>query len=390
MSAEPIRKEASGRYLIVVDVAAPGEKRRQVKRRFATYREARAWLAETRSHVGAGSFVRPRKVTLDQWVTDWLPILQTQVRPQTFDSYARNLRLHLLPTLGSRPLQSIKPADLSALYARLLASGRADHAAGTGLSHRSVAYLATIVGKCLEAAVRGDLLQTNPARRAEVPKASSTGRQHEQMRTWSQQDLGRFLELTREQPHHPAWLLLATTGLRRGEALGVAWSSVGLDDGRLSVTRTLVDLDGDLPVWSDPKTTRGRRSIALDPGTVAALRAQRVAQAQERLMAGADYVDHDLVFARPNGRPWHPERFSRTFTEQVARYGLPALSVHGLRHSWATLALQAGVHPKVVQERLGHSTIGITLDVYSHVLPSMETDAADRVAALILGVQPSA
>jgi integrase len=118
--------------------------------------------------------------------------------------------------------------------------------------------------------------------------------------------------------------------------------------------------------------------------------AQRVAQAQERLMSGAEYVDHDLVFARPDGRPLHPERFSRTFTEQVARHGLPSLSVHGLRHSWATLALKAGVHPKVVQERLGHSTIGITLDVYSHVLPSMETDAADRVAALILGVQPGA
>lgn len=194
-------------------------------------KEARPWLAETRSHVGAGSFVRPRKVAVEQWVTDWLPILPTQVRPQTFDSYARNLRLHLLPTL-SRPLQSLKPAELSTLYARLLTSGRADHAAGAGLSHRSVAYLATIVGKCLEAAVRGDLLLSSPARRAEVPKASSTGRHHERMRTWTQQDLGRFLEVTREHPHHRAWLLLATTGLRRGEALGVAWSSVGLDDGR--------------------------------------------------------------------------------------------------------------------------------------------------------------
>ena len=114
------------------------------------------------------------------------------------------------------------------------------------------------------------------------------------------------------------------------------------------------------------------------------LRSVRAAQAQERLRLGAEYVDHDLVFAHSDGRPLHPERFSRTFGEQVARHRLPPLSVHGLRHSWATLALQAGVHPKVVQERLGHSTIGITLDVYSHVLPSMETDAADRVAALIL------
>lgn len=385
VSREPIRKEPTGRYVVVVDVAAPGEGRRQLRRRFATYKEARSWLSETRSQVGTGSFVRPQRITLGQWIDEWLPVLQTQVRPQTFSSYSRNLRLHVVPTLGAKPLQSLKPADLTNLYARLLKSGRADHKAGTSLSHRSVAYLATIVGKCLGAAVRGELLTSNPARRAEVPKAGSTGRLHEAMHTWSREDLVGFLKLTREHRFNAAWLLLATTGVRRGEALGLSWSSLDLDAGRMSITRTLVDLDGDEPVWSDPKTARGRRSIALDPGSVAVLRAVRATQAQERLLVGAGYVDHDLVFARPDGRPLHPERFSRTFGEQVAKHGLPPLSVHGLRHSWATLALQAGVHPKVVQERLGHSTIGVTLDVYSHVMPSMETDAADRVAALILG-----
>lgn len=385
MSREPIRKEASGRYVVVVDVAASGEKRRQLRRRFNTYKDARAWLSETSSRVGTGSFVLPQRMTLGQWIDEWLPVLQTQVRPQTYSSYARNLRLHVLPTLGRRPLQSLKPADLTSLYARLLKTGRADHQAGTGLSPRSVAYLSTILGKCLEAAVRGDLLMANPAWRAEVPKAGSTARRHEGMRTWSREDLVRFLDLTKDHPHHPAWVLLATTGLRRGEALGLSWSSLDLDASRTSITRTLVDLEGDDPVWSDPKTARGRRSIALDAGTVAVLRAVRVTQAQERLLVGSGYVDHDLVFARADGRPLHPERFSRTFGEQVTKHKLPPLSVHGLRHTWATLALGAGVHPKVVQERLGHSTISITLDTYSHVMPSMETDAADRVAALILG-----
>ena len=194
--------------------------------------------------------------------------------------------------------------------------------------------------------MRGELIASNPARRAEVPKASASATRHEQMRTWTQQQLGHFLDVSRGHPHWVAWLLLATTGLRRGEALGLAWSSVDLEAGRLSVSRTLVNLDGDEPVWSDPKTARGRRSIALDPGTVAALRALRVAQAQERLLMGAGYVDHDLVFARPDGRPWHPERFSRTFGEQVARHGLPALSVHGLRHSWATLGSGVGGAPE--------------------------------------------
>ena len=385
MSREPIRKESSGKYVVVVDVAAPGEKRKQLRRRFATYKEARAWLGETRGQVAASSFVRPQRLTLQQWVDQWLPVLRTQVRPQTYDSYARNLRLHLLPALADKPLQSIKAADLTALYARLLTSGRADHAAGTALSRRSVVYLATIVGKCLEAAVRGELLQTNPARRAEVPTSGSTAHRHEQLRTWSRQDLGRFLEVTRDHRNYAAWLLLATTGLRRGEALGLSWSCLDLDAGRLSVRRTLVDLDGQEPVWSDPKTSRGRRGIALDPATVMALRSVRAQQLQERLLVGAGYVDHDLVFAWPDGRPLHPERFSRSFVRLATRHGLPPLSVHGLRHTWATLALQAGVHPKVVQERLGHSSISVTMDIYSHVMPSMETDAADRVAALILG-----
>lgn len=385
MSREPIRREATGRYVVVIDVAPPGEKRRQLRRRFATYREARSWLTEQRTQLGSGSFVRPQRMTVSQWIDEWLPVLESQVRPQTFESYSRNLRLHVVPTLGAKHLQSLKPADLTKLYARLLQSGRADYRAGAGLSHRSVAYVATIIGKCLGAAVRGELLISNPATRAEVPRAGADGRQHENMRTWSGEDIARFLTLTRAHPFNAVWLVLATTGVRRGEALGLTWASLDLDASRVSITRTLVDLDGDAPVWSDPKTARGRRSIALDPGTVAVLRSVRAAQAQERLLLGGEYVDHDLVFAHPDGRPLHPERFSRTFGEQVARHRLPPLSVHGLRHSWATLALQAGVHPKVVQERLGHSTIGITLDVYSHVLPSMETDAADRVAALILG-----
>ena len=126
MSAEPIRKEATGRYVVVVDIAVPGERRKQLKRRFTTYREARVWLGTTRAKVEAGSFVRPQRMTLAEWVDEWLPVLRTQVRRQTYESYERNLRLHVLPTLGARPMQSIKAAELTTLYARLLSqrSGR--------------------------------------------------------------------------------------------------------------------------------------------------------------------------------------------------------------------------------------------------------------------------
>jgi integrase len=134
-----------------------------------------------------------------------------------------------------------------------------------------------------------------------------------------------------------------------------------------------------------PKTAKGRRTVALDPGTVAVLREHRQRLLAERLLMGAGFTDHELVFCRPDGGPLHPERFSRTFTQQAARAGLPAIRLHDLRHTWASLALSAGVHPKVVQERLGHAAIGITLDVYSHVTAGLHGDAAEKVAGLVFG-----
>lgn len=136
------------------------------------------------------------------------------------------------------------------------------------------------------------------------------------------------------------------------------------------------------PLLGSPKTAKGRRTVVLDKGTAAALREHRKSQAAERLQMGEGWTDHDLVFCRIDGTMLHPERFSRSFADAVRRLGLPAIRLHDLRHGWATMALSAGVHPKVVQERLGHANIGITLDTYSHVTGSLHDDAAERVAAL--------
>lgn len=184
------------------------------------------------------------------------------------------------------------------------------------------------------------------------------------------------------------WLLLAMTGMRRGEALGLAWSALDLDAGRVSIRRTLVDVttveEGRRPTFHDPKTTRGTRVVALDPTTVATLRDWRTELAKECARHGVEPA-HDLVFTHDDGRPRHPGHTSRTFERRVRRLGLPCIRVHDLRHTWASLALESGVHPKVVSERLGHSTITITLEIYSHVMPGMQADAATRVAGLILG-----
>ena len=195
--AGSVKKDPNtGGYYYVVDVSEPGQKRRQVRRRFATQRQARDALTAVLADLRSSTYVLPDRTTLGGWVERWAPVLRTQVRASTAHSYERNLRLHALPTLGDRPLQSLRAADLTGLYAELLAGGRRDHTGaltGGGLSLRSVAYLHTILGRCLADAVDGELMQTNPARRAKVPKPASAGVRHDGIRTWSRTDLGAFL-----------------------------------------------------------------------------------------------------------------------------------------------------------------------------------------------------
>ncbi len=225
-------------------------------------------------------------------------------------------------------------------------------------------------------------LGRNPADAADPPRASSSGRPESV--TWTAEQLRTFLAGTRDNRHGTAYLVLATTGLRRGEALGLRWRDLDLDAGRAAIRQTVIAVRH-TPMLGTPKTGKSRRTITLDKGTVAALREHRKAQAVERLQMGSGWVDHDLVFAHIDGAMLHPERFTRSFSDAVKRSGLPAIRLHDLRHGWATMALSAGGHPKAVQERLGHANIGITLDVYSHVTAGLHDDAAERVAGLVFG-----
>ncbi len=178
-------------------------------------------------------------------------------------------------------------------------------------------------------------------------------------------------------------MFLATTGLRRGEALGLHWSDVDLDSGRARITHTLGAIGWQV-VAGQPKTSAGRRPIALDPITVGVLRDHRKGMLEQRLLVGAGFVDQDFVFSEPDGSPLHPERVYQAFKRRVRKHAFPYLSPHGLRHTWATIALANGVHPRVVQERLGHAHISVTLQTYSHVQPTMHDDAAALVASRLL------
>ncbi len=380
-----VKQSANGTWFFVVDTTPEGAPTREQTRRrgFATRRAAQAALTKTLRDLSDQTYVLPLRQTFGEYLTaTWLPAIRSTVRPSTYDSYARNIRIHVTPkSLAAVSVQQVQAPMLNALYADLL---EGQHR--RPLSPRSVSYVHTILHRALRDAVRWNLLARNPSDFADPPRARPSEQVRE--RTWTSIEVARFLKATSASRHSTLWRLYATTGLRRGEALGLRWDDIDLSGGRLSVNRTLVQShdyareDTGLS-WGTPKTARGRRTVALDPDTVAALRAHRARQFEERLRAGSGYDDQGLVFCSRAGEPLHPKVISNLFRKAVQRHDMPYLSVHGLRHTWATLALQAGVHPKIVQERLGHSTISITLDIYSHVNPAMDAEAANTVAALI-------
>ncbi len=368
------------RWTIVVDVprGEDGSRKQRWHSGYLTRAAAERALTEIRSRLDTGNYIPVSKTPLASFLREWLEAVRVKVRPSTWASYRLNVERYVIPRLGSVPLQILTPAGLNAFYADLLTGGRTTREGG--LAPRSVQYCAMILKRALGEAVRWSLIPRNPADLADPPRPAAAS----EMRTWSAGELRAFLEYVREDRYYAAWRLAATTGLRRGEVLGLRWRDVDLEAGRLAITQTLLAVADKLS-FSAPKTTKSRRSVALDPTTLAVLRDHRVAHVEERLRWGPVYQDADLVFCAEDGSPLHPDRFSKAFAKHAAAAGLPAIRFHDLRHTHATLALQAGVHPKVVSERLGHATVSITLDTYSHAIPAMEEEAAAKVAAVVDG-----
>jgi integrase len=245
-----------------------------------------------------------------------------------------------------------------------------------GLSARTVRYLHTILNKALADAVRAGHLVVNPATSADPPSPRAAKAQV--FPTWSPAELARFLDSAREDPYYVAFYVAASTGLRRGELLGLRWSDFDHDARVLHVVQAVVEV-GHEPRITPPKTERSRRLVALDVKTAQLLADHRAAALRrDRALA-----DDALVFPNGDGGPLHPALFSHYFQRRVRLAGVKRIRLHDLRHTHATHALRAGVHPKVVSERFGHSTVTITLDTYSHVLPSMQREAAEAVAAFV-------
>jgi integrase len=359
------------------------ERRRQTKAGFATRKEAQAAVNKILVALEEKTFVAPTKLSLREYLRDeWLPAIEATVRPSSFRAYKQHVECHICPHLGSVPLQKLSGAQINALYAKLALTGKQN--GKSGLSPLSIRHVHATLHRALKDAVRWERITRNPIDAADPPSIRGDGSR--ELKTWSAEQLSAFLTSTRDERLSPLWYLLAMTGMRRGEALGLRWEDVDLENGRLAVRRALIPI-GAAVVVSEPKTARGRRSVALDPETVEALKRQAAQQLADQLEKGDAWRETGLVFTKEDGEAWHPEVVSRSFRQAVKRSLLPAIRLHDLRHTHATLALRAGIHPKVVSERLGHATIAITLDTYSHAIPAMQEEAAVLIADLVFAAK---
>jgi len=366
------------RWYVVVDVGIDTDGRRRQKWHggFCTRREAEVARAKLVNDLHTGSYVVPGRVTLAEWVREcWLPVTEARVKPSTFDSYRRNIETHVLPALGTKPLQQLTPPMLSALYVKL-AKGEEGR---KPLSAKTINYIHTTIHKVLEDAVDAGLVARNVADRAKPPRP--TRRSMNGIQAWEPHELARFLDCVRRTRLEAIWRLAAMTGMRRGEILGLRWTDLDLGAARLSVRHAVVAV-AYATVESTPKS-HDARVIDLDHETVEQLQEHRRRQQKERNEWGTDYQDRDLVVAKENGEPIHPHTFSQSFERLVKNAGLRTIRLHDLRHTHATLALKAGVPVKVMSERLGHESPAFTLKQYAHVIPGMQAEAAAQIARLV-------
>jgi integrase len=376
-----ITKRKDGRWMASITIGrdpATGK----LKRSYfyaKTRQEAADQLSKALSDLSRGAFVAPHKLTLGQWLTTWLrDYVKPKVRPLTFDNYDMFIRRHLAPALGHIPLKDLRPDHVQHFYNEKRASG---------LSSGTINGLHIVLHAALKQAVRNQLAVRNASEATTRPIGSTR-----KMAPLTLEHVSQLLTAVKADRLYPAIFLELGSGLRRGELVGLRWQDANLDAGVVHVRQSLVRVatHGTSErktrlVFQEPKTSYAQRTIPIPEDIIAELKAHKARQAQEKLMLGQAYQDMGLVFCHPDGTLLDPRSFTRHFKSLLKRSGVPAIRFHDARHTVATLLLELGESPKVVQTILGHSKISTTLDIYSHVSLDLERKAVAKLNAALRG-----
>jgi len=380
-------KRGKGSWSIVLDLpkdSTTGKRRQQWVSVKGTKKEAEKRLAEILTQVDSGGFVRPSKLTLGEFLRQWLrDYAATNVRPRTLEGYQGVIDRHLIPSLGAVLLVQLQPSHIQPYYSTALNSGGKDQKGG-GLSARSVLHHHRILSEALSHAVKWGVLTRNVALAVDPPRPAK-----KEMHPMDSDAVRMFLSSAKGSMYFPLFHLATYTGLRRSEILGLRWKDVDLDMAVASVVQVLHRLKDGRFILQEPKTAKSRRQVSLGPAAVLALRNYRERRQAERIIAGRPLSQDDLMFCHLDGSPIRPDNVSRAFSRIARKTGISGVRFHDLRHTHATLMLKQGIHPKIVQERLGHATIAVTLDTYSHVLPGLQEQAALRFEQELAQARPA-
>jgi integrase len=382
-------------WAFVVDAGrdADGKRLRESRAGFATQKEADRALREVLAKVDGGTRVERSRVTVADYLRgEWLPATAPpRVGHGTHQKRTGHVETYIVPRIGGVPLQELNAAHVNRLYAELLTAGKVD---GSALAASTCHDVHRTLRRALEDAVRWGLAEHNATDRADPPPVRAVEAERRRaMRVWTAAELGRFLSAIEGHRLHTLYEVASSTGLRRGELCGLCWRDVELDrtddkgqPAPILTVRHRVALGPDGYVHEDAtKSNHSARVVDLDARTVSLLRAHRVAQAAERLAAGPAWSDHDSVFADERGGWLSPPGVTQAFRRASLKVDVPRLTLHGLRHTHATLLLKAGVPLHVVSRRLGHASEAFTAAVYAHVLPGQQREAAETFSRLVFG-----
>jgi integrase len=334
-----------------------------------TKADAQKRLTEILHQLDTGSYMKPGKTTVADFLRKWLQdYVKPNLSPRGFDRYSGIIEKELIPGLGSILLTQLRPEHLQKHYTTRL---------NDGLNAGTVRYYHAVIHKALDTAMKWGLVNRNVADGVEIPRVH-----RQEMQVWDESEVNRFLEAAKDTPYYVLFYTALFTGMRRSELLGLRWQDIDLVFGQISVNRALHQLQNGGYVFTEPKSVKSRRTIALSPSLSLLLQDHKAKQTFEHRMLGAPLQETDLVFGNLD-KPLRPNTITNAWRFLAIKAGVKVIRLHDARHTHASLMLKQGIHPKIVQERLGHSSIEMTLDIYSHVTPGLQEAAAQKFDALV-------
>lgn len=367
--AGSVKKDGNSWYYVLELGKVNGKRRQKKKRGFKTKREAQNALTEVEhALLKDGTFSEPSKMLYKEYLNSWLEDKRILIKESTFKTYSWLINKYIIPNLGNIELSKIRPIDIQKLYNEIINSNL--------LSRENVQKIHSLINDSLKKAERWGLIKRNVASLVDRPKAYKS-----ELKVWDIGEVKSFLKVAESSRYYIAFLLALTTGMRQGEILALRWKDIDFNNNTLSIKQTLNHAGN--KIIAGAKTKSGQRSIALPNETIHFLVKHKETIDNEKRVAGILYTNHDLVVCTNIGTPCLPRNLLRSFYSLIEKIDITKIRFHDLRHTHATLLLKEGIHPKVVAERLGHSNIRVTLDTYSHVLPSMQLETANKINDLL-------